>query len=377
MRYVITNADDAILFYVSLCGAVENRRGFNPLEDMGIKYEYYKDRKNFLISKGFLNGRKKGVLKIGEKGRERLAGISPEIPLICEMNPLKRGEEYAERNILRGKVTGELLKSGADINFLNFTKKDNNFGKLKPEERLPEGREVFGGGEITARRLFEGLGEEACYITAGTVKSSDPLFAAGNESFRISSAAGIYCRKGVLYGVYAPSDIKRRISRTAESKFLERLSTYRQWAYGKEARYEASSREAVIITENIRLRDILSEGKGFILPRILLKCFIIDLKHMELPLRIITSKGYREKLKALIYGKEAKEKEDGTAGGIPSYEFLSCEFKKLEEIRKRPGPVHIICYPHQKEQIKECLLGKETEFFTVGDELCEKLRQRF
>lgn len=385
MEHVVTNMDDEILVKIGLLGQIRSNKNYRLFSDKEHEFEYYKKRKNRLIANGYLSNRVNGYIRLRQKGYDTLEGLHPELVAVAELHKFKSGDAENEKAVLRGDVTKLFYDFGYFINLIKVIKKNNVFGVLDDSEKASTGKSVLNEDKsfITIQQLFSLIEKtEGYYFTYDFFKYLDDFFVFGNNTAGKTSISGILCKNEFTYAIYTPADITSSVNYFGEQKTLGRVLTYHEWAYGKEARYNKNENEAIVFLEDLSVvPEMLKRTKGFNPTKFLNQYYIIPTKHAELPIKILTTPNHREIIKALIYDtkkSEINEAHDGMIADIKSYEFLSCNYSKIEDIKKDGTPAHIVCYSWQAESIRNCIPQRiDLDFYVIPDEISDRLKKYF
>jgi hypothetical protein len=121
-------------------------------------------------------------------------------------------------------------------------------------------------------------------------------------------------------------------------------------AYGK----VLTDFEAIIITNMLpsrvgRLEALFSHF--YFLPPNIYGDFVIQ---------ILSRENWRAKLQEALYGEPAKDPRlDGVMNGTPSWELISCEYSKIQMVKKLAGnnPVNFIIFGWQEPILKQLTKG--------------------
>ena len=163
----------------------------------------------------------------------------------------------------------------------------------------------------------------------------------------------------------------KEISCTIETQFKSAIRLKLGEVYGKIKPMGAIT--LVTSPEDIRVSEELLTvyGKQIVVPINNTEVFteedgryIIDILHSNTDIRDY-----------IYYEDEYSDIGDGVVGGLPSWEFITSDFAKINRIRDYPGKkIHIVCYKWQKEII-EGMLDKEITFMVLTEDKKIKLKE--
>ena len=207
----------------------------------------------------------------------------------------------------------------------------------------------------------------------------DILNDSGTRRIMLSKANGILCANGNTYSVYYVQEGTAAYSKTHEEQMRYLLREIHRNAYGKESEKYSDdvhpNGHAIFIAEDIEFIPELIHPKKrkYLTPGAVYGDYYIlpSDERGRYVLNILSTERWEIKiLDALYYDDELtlSRLSDGQINGVPSWEFMTCNFKKAEYIlRNGSRHIHLICYPWQQKILEAMFPDYQSDFMIMGE----------
>ena len=410
MKISINNLKEAIIAIISL--SVELPDDIQP-SDLGLDTSVanfwntvYTMKSEKLLSK------RKGTDVIRLKspaGRSELLNISQSLSKryegITNGHNIRTGKSANERLRVYRDAVLYMLKKKVTIDNIELDYSPNYFGRRQKDSDIAAA--IFGDFNITNVGEISICDEEGNILPIETLCKSLPvdksffyssklLKAAGEKSgsdkqtSRISTSifSGVLLSGENAMTVYYIHNPEMTYSKENERQAKKVTSNMYKSAYGtaslKKNIIRVDGGQTLLIFNN--KEDILTmfrskSNKRFRPDQIYNNVHIITKdEECDDAFWLLRQKDFRKKtLDALYYYEEQTPKKKCDAileGSIPSWEFITSDFSKIDQIRSiKERKINIICYDWQKSLLKNLLRGYAVDFDILDEERLAQLKE--
>jgi hypothetical protein len=387
----VHNTEELILGLLALCSELPKPKELNEMfmDDYNIKKNTLSKSVSLMKKAGEVSARKgfDGIRVKSPEGLVRLGMLSEDLYLhymvISNGHKIKSGRDKRELAKRNRDSTLFMYRCGAYVDNLRLNYKVNTLSTVDDgSEDSPryEFEKYFeqNGVPASVAELTKALPLDAKFFyTSRIIK--DILNESGTKRIMLSKANGILCAGGNVYPSYFVQEGTAAYSKTHEDQVRFLAKDIHRNAYGdeNERRFSAihPNGHAIYIVENIRaIPELIQKkkrkymtpgavyGDYYILPCDNRGKFVIN--------TLSTPDWETKVLDTLFYDDELTldKLSDGEIEGVPSWEFMTCNFRKIDYIL-RSGSRHIklICYPWQKELLESLLPKRQIDFMIMND----------
>ena len=370
MNIIANNTTEVLLALIALAGEIPKNIEIAEVSDKTLQNQISKAKKASILKVDTKHNR---VRLKAPHGLEALENYSEELYLHYNMvsnnHQFQTSKKAVDSQKTFSKTVIQMLKCGYEIDNIRIIHKSNHFGKN--EEEKDEIDLVLGGGlldigmdKFAANGEIVPLVESASLMTKNERRFYTSKYlkhgVSINDRINISRISGILLSEGNLYNVYNLED-GSKIFKSAETDMNEEIRKIYTSAYGKLPK----GFEAIIITGMIparteRLDSIFSHYY-----------FIPENEYGNLIIRILSCENWKAKLQEAIYGESSRDSRiDGIMNGVLSWELLTCEYNKVQRLKKIAGnnPVNFVIFGWQEDSIRVLTKGLNCSFQILTEE---------
>ena len=372
MKVTANNITEVLLALIALAGEIPKDITINEVSEKTLQNQISKSKKAGLLK---IDANHNRIRLKSPKGLAALKEYSEELYLHYNMVSNNHKFQTSKKALLSQQQFSStvimMLMNGYEIDNLSIRHKSNHFGKNEDEKDgidlvLGDGLLGIGMDKFAADGNIIPLIDSASLLTKSErrfytskyLKLGEPI----NDRINVSRLTGTMLSGGNLYNVYNIED-GSRIFKSAEIDMNNKVRNIYMSAYGKTLR----EFEAIIIIKQIptrmdRLEEIFSHYY-----------FIQDSRYGAFTLEILSQENWKQKLQEALYGEiSPSPRFDGAVGDIPSWELLSCEYSKIQKLKKIAGdnPVHFVIFEWQIPIVTQFARGMNFSFqvLTEGQE---------
>lgn len=404
MIITVHNTEEVVLGLLALCSELPKPKDLNEMfiEDYKIKKNTLSKSVSLMKKAGEVSARKgfDGIRIKSPEGLVRLGIISEELYLhymvISNGHKIKSGKEkreLAKRNrdctlfMYRSSAYVDNLRLDYNVNTLIEANGDDAHSSCSTREKYFEKN----GAPASVAELTHALPlEKKFFYTSRIIK--DILNESGTKRIMLSKANGILCAGGNVYPSYFVQEGTAAYSKTHEEQMRFLAKDIHRNAYGEQsekrfAAFHPNGHAIYVVRDEACIPELIQKkkrkymtpgavyGDYYILPCDSRGRFVIN---------ILSTPGWETKvLDTLYYDEELTldKLSDGEIDGVPSWEFMTCNFKKIDYIlRSGSRHIHLICYPWQQDILEQLLPKRQIDFMIMkeneqkefADAICEQ-----
>lgn len=359
MNVTANNITEVVISLIALAGEVPKDLKIQEVKEKTFQNQISKAKKDSILK---IDNNHKRIRLKAPKGLELLNNFSEELFLHYNMVTNNHQFQTSKKAIQSQKYFSQavlqMVRNGFEIDNFNIVHKSNHFGKNEEERDeidfvLGSGLLDIGMNKFAADGKIIPLVESASLLTQNERRfyTSKYLKLGSNINDRInvSRISGIMLTEGNMYNVYRLDD-GSKIFKSAEYDMNNIIRKIYMSAYGK----TLNDFEAIIITNLLPARTERLDGLFSHY------YFIPNNIYGDVVIQILSRKNWKAKLQEALYGEVSPNpRVDGIMNDIPSIEILSCEYSKIQKIKKIAGnnPVDFIAFEWQKPIVDKLARG--------------------
>lgn len=402
MDIVVHNINEYIMSLIGLCGV----KSENYQYGVKVSNQYYKRAVKNLIDEKLIRRSKDDREKIigikkpnGIKYLERIPELFSEYNLLTENATSPKTNVKKKRRIKQGNVNAFFVTNNIPVNFIkiiyrppiaqkrivkkgerSFTADSSLYAgenKSKNELTTAVKQNTFTGNELSFTSILKTLTyEKAYFFSSKAVKKEEGEKGRGTGKINLSRLFGQLYSQGNSYSVfYVRNPIKEQWNIGSEKRAQTILATYHLIAY----KQPTTDVPAIFLIDDEKhipdlMRNPTKDMYRKITPNRVYRNFhILPMTDNGVDvLRILITKGYKNKIKRLLFRAEYSSDNssiDAFIDKVPTYEFISGNFKKIDHIKEQSlyhgNTVNIVCFKWQVDILKPLLKSFKLNIRTI------------
>ncbi len=367
MKVTVNNVGELAIALIGLAGELPKDINLKNINNRTLQNAISKYKKEMRLK---IDKKHNRVRLRSPQGIEDLKNISNDLyqhyMMISNNHNFSHSEKATENLKFYSETTLMMLRNECLIDNISLRYKPNHFGK-NTEEYDP--LETFEINPFVEDNKIVTIGKatsvipknEKRFYTSKYLKHGYPV----THRINLSKISGLLISNENMYRVYCFND-EILIPLTAEQTMGVMTRKIYENAYGK----APAKSSAIIISNEMPKKDL---SKLFTDVHT-----IPNDKNGDFVLQMLCTDNWREKILKALYGEVCHSKlYDGTKDDLPSWELLSCDYSKLQTIKKvaKDMPVNIICFDFQVPLVKKITKGVKTQIDILNNKQKDMLQQ--